>query len=93
MPIHSAMVFADPERKLAFSGDKKSEDRVKGFLGNLPHELTKGDRVRRLSENCWLIQMQSDLQAFCSLIVHARQFQVPTRVLLFESEPQFSDTP
>lgn len=86
---HSVMVFVDPGRVYETSSEKIEDKRWQGFVNNIPSNVTKAEQEMRLSKNCWLIPLQSDLPVFCSLIEHARKFQVPTKVLFFDSEPQF----
>jgi hypothetical protein len=59
------------------------------FQNTLLEILKSYENTQRLDENSLLINLNSDLPAFCSLINVADTRKLSYRVLFFEEEPQW----
>jgi hypothetical protein len=89
MNMHSALLFVDVPGRLEGIDNLQSEEKWLGFLNNCGNKSQTNEKAQRLSENCWLIPLQSELSTLGTLLAEAKRFQLGCRVLFFEKEPQF----
>jgi len=89
MNMHSALLFVDVPGRLEGIDNLQSEEKWLGFLNNCGNKSQTNEKAQRLSENCWLIPLQSELLILGTLLTEAKRFQLGCRVLFFDEEPKF----
>ncbi len=87
--MHSALLFVDAPGRLEGIATLQSEEKWLGFLTSCGNKSETNEKAQRLSENCWLIPLQSNLSILGTLLAEAKRFQLGCRVLFFEEAPQF----
>jgi hypothetical protein len=85
-----ALVIAETHRP---DGRHGASGPWQNYLENWQNALTSGEEKHRLTENVWLIRLDSGLLVLAGLVRRMEDYHVPVRVLFLADAPIWSQCP